>query len=87
MKLERGKENAHAYRLVVEWDTLEDHEIHFRGSEDFQAWRALVGGLFAEPPRVRIPVTLSTDSKRGQSRQLRCDSRPGRRRRQVQDPP
>ncbi|PWF49334.1 antibiotic biosynthesis monooxygenase family protein [Massilia glaciei] len=52
MKLERGIENADAYRLVVEWDTLEDHEVHFRGSEDFQAWRALVGGFFAEPPRV-----------------------------------
>ncbi|MES3022449.1 MAG: antibiotic biosynthesis monooxygenase family protein [Pseudomonadota bacterium] len=52
MKLERGIENTDSYRLVVEWETLEDHEVHFRGSEDFKAWRGLVGGFFAEPPRV-----------------------------------
>lgn len=52
MRLEKGIEHPDAYRLVVEWETLEDHEVHFRGSEDFQSWRKLVGDFFAEAPRV-----------------------------------
>lgn len=52
MRLERGIEQPDSYRLVVEWETLEDHEVHFRGSDDFQQWRKLVGDYFAAPPRV-----------------------------------
>ena len=42
MRLERGIENPLAYRLLVRWATVEDHNVHFRGSEDFQEWRRLV---------------------------------------------
>lgn len=52
MHLERGIEHPDAYRLVVLWETLEDHEVHFRGSDDFQQWRKLVGEYFAEAPNV-----------------------------------
>ena len=52
MRLERGIEQPDSYRLVVEWETLEDHEVHFRGSDDFGQWRKLVGEFFAAPPRV-----------------------------------
>ena len=52
MRLERGIEQPDSYRLVVEWATLEDHEVHFRGSADFQAWRGLVGPYFAAAPHV-----------------------------------
>lgn len=52
MRLERGIEQADTYHLVVTWETLEDHEVHFRGSADFQQWRALVGAYFAVAPRV-----------------------------------
>lgn len=52
MRLERTIEQREHYRLVVEWETLEDHEVHFRGSADFQEWRKLVGDCFAAPPRV-----------------------------------
>lgn len=52
MRLERTIEQRQHYRLVVEWETLEDHEVHFRGSDDFQEWRKLAGGFFAAPPRV-----------------------------------
>lgn len=50
--LQRGIENPRAYRLLVRWETLEDHTVHFRSSEDFQAWRALVGHCFDGPPVV-----------------------------------
>lgn len=52
MKLLRTIETPGQYRLLVEWDTVEDHTVAFRNSDDFKAWRALVGDCFAEPPRV-----------------------------------
>ena len=52
MQLHRCVEQASRYRLVVDWETVEDHTVHFRGSEAFQEWRRLVGGFFASPPAV-----------------------------------
>lgn len=52
MRLQRGIENPRAYRLLVRWQTLEDHTVHFRGSEDFQEWRRLVGHCFDGAPVV-----------------------------------
>ena len=52
MQLQRGVERPSQYRLVVEWETLENHTVDFRGSENFQQWRRLVGGYFASPPVV-----------------------------------
>jgi heme-degrading monooxygenase HmoA len=52
LQLQRGIEHPAQYRLVVAWETLEDHTVHFRGSADFGAWRALVGHCFAAPPDV-----------------------------------
>lgn len=60
MRLERSIENGDAYRLVVGWSTLEDHTVHFRGSEAFQTWRALVGDFFAAPPQVEHMQTVVT---------------------------
>ena len=50
MRLDRVVETPSLYRLVVLWDTIDDHMVAFRGSDDFQKWRALVGPFFAEPP-------------------------------------
>ncbi|MDB6161034.1 MAG: hypothetical protein JWO04_4740 [Gammaproteobacteria bacterium] len=52
MRLHRSVEHPSRYRLVVDWDTVEDHTVHFRGSENFQEWRRLVGAHFAGPPVV-----------------------------------
>jgi heme-degrading monooxygenase HmoA len=52
MQLHRCVEQPSRYRLVVDWETVEDHTVHFRGSENFQEWRRLVGGFFAAPPAV-----------------------------------
>jgi heme-degrading monooxygenase HmoA len=52
MRLQRGIENPLAYRLLVQWNTLEDHTVHFRGSADFQVWRTLVGHCFDGAPNV-----------------------------------
>ncbi len=47
LRLERSIEAPLSYRLIVGWDTVEDHVVHFRNSEDFTAWRSLVGDAFA----------------------------------------
>ncbi|MNT48405.1 hypothetical protein D3C72_1851860 [compost metagenome] len=52
MQLFRSIEQPEQYTLVVEWETVEDHMVHFRESPEFQQWRALVGDTFAAPPNV-----------------------------------
>lgn len=45
-------ESPERYVLLLEWDTLEDHTVGFRGSPAFTEWRNLVIGFFAEDPYV-----------------------------------
>lgn len=52
MRIEKRVEDADSYLLIVGWETLDDHHIHFRESADFQEWRRLVGGFFAGTPTV-----------------------------------
>jgi heme-degrading monooxygenase HmoA len=52
MQLQRSIEQPDSYTLVVGWDSIDDHMVSFRNSDDFQEWRRLVGPYFAEPPRV-----------------------------------
>ena len=52
MTLQRSHEKPARYRLFVQWDTVENHTVDFRGSPDFQEWRKLVGHCFAAPPEV-----------------------------------
>jgi heme-degrading monooxygenase HmoA len=56
MELQRSIERPTRYRLFVQWETLEDHTVHFRGSADFQEWRKLVGHCFERPPEVEHTV-------------------------------
>jgi len=50
--LHRVIEDRAIYRLLVEWETVENHLVDFRGSADFQEWRRLVGLFLANPPVV-----------------------------------
>lgn len=59
-ELHRSIEKPQRYRLLVKWETLENHTVDFRGSENFTAWRGLVGGFFAAPPEVEHTVTVVT---------------------------
>jgi len=59
-ELHKSIEKPSRYRLMAKWDTLENHTVDFRGSEDFTAWRALVGQYFAAPPEVEHTVTVVT---------------------------
>lgn len=59
-ELHRSIEKPQRYRLMVKWATLENHTVDFRGSEQFAAWRALVGPYFASPPDVEHTETVVT---------------------------
>ena len=59
-ELHRSIEKPQRYRLMVKWATLENHTVDFRGSEDFAAWRGLVGSYFAAPPEVEHTETVLT---------------------------
>jgi heme-degrading monooxygenase HmoA len=52
LTLQRSVEKPSRYRLFIQWDTVENHTVDFRGSADFQEWRKLVGYCFASPPEV-----------------------------------
>ena len=52
MALQHSVEKPSRYRLFVQWETVENHTVDFRGSADFQEWRKLVGHCFASPPEV-----------------------------------
>ncbi|HEY4080584.1 MAG TPA: antibiotic biosynthesis monooxygenase [Burkholderiaceae bacterium] len=51
-RVQHGIESPERYVLMIEWETLEDHTVHFRGGPLFPAWRAIVGPFFASPPVV-----------------------------------
>ena len=51
-KVEKGIESPERYVLLIFWETLEDHTVHFRGGPLFAQWRAIVGPFFAQPPVV-----------------------------------
>lgn len=51
-KVNKGVEHPERYLLMIFWDTLEDHTVHFRQSPAFAEWRAIVGPFFAVPPVV-----------------------------------
>ncbi|TNC50541.1 antibiotic biosynthesis monooxygenase [Rubellimicrobium rubrum] len=52
VRLHRVMETPGLYRLMVDWETLEDHTVLFRGSDAFAQWRALVSPHVAAPPSV-----------------------------------
>ena len=52
LTLQRSVEKPERYRLFINWDTVENHTVDFRGSADFQEWRKLVGHCFASTPEV-----------------------------------
>jgi heme-degrading monooxygenase HmoA len=48
----RSIEQPQRFRLLVQWETLDDHMVGFRNSDNFTEWRRLAGPYFASPPRV-----------------------------------
>ena len=66
LTLSRCLEREDGYLLLVHWARLEDHTEGFRGSSEYQEWRALLHSFydpfptvehFAEVARTEPPVT------------------------------
>ena len=51
-ELRRCVENGSRYLLLVWWNTLEDHVQGFRGSSDYQRWKALLHHFYDPFPTV-----------------------------------
>jgi len=58
-ELRRCLEVANQYVLLVEWNTLEDHTIGFRGSEQYQEWRRLLHHFYDPFPTVEHYEAIS----------------------------
>lgn len=52
LRLDRSHENPLRYRLVVGWDSVDDHLVAFRGSPEFAEWRRLIQPYVAAPAHV-----------------------------------
>ncbi|WP_422660906.1 antibiotic biosynthesis monooxygenase family protein [Paenibacillus sp. EC2-1] len=51
-EIQRCIENDHQYILLVKWETLEDHTIGFRGSDEYQQWKQLLHHFYDPFPTV-----------------------------------
>jgi heme-degrading monooxygenase HmoA len=52
LTLSRGIESPSSYLLLVEWHRLEDHTEGFRGSREYERWRALLHHFYDPFPVV-----------------------------------
>jgi heme-degrading monooxygenase HmoA len=51
-QLQHCVETQNRYLLLVQWQTLEDHTVGFRGSEQYQEWRKLLHHFYDPFPMV-----------------------------------
>lgn len=51
-ELQHCMEKENRYILLVRWQTLEDHTIGFRQSDDYQTWKKLLHHFYAPFPVV-----------------------------------
>ena len=51
-ELKKCMENESRYILLVKWETLEDHTVGFRESEEYQEWKALLHHFYDPFPVV-----------------------------------
>lgn len=51
-QLQRCLERGNRYVLLVNWDTLEDHTVGFRGSSGYQEWKTLLHHFYDPFPTV-----------------------------------
>jgi heme-degrading monooxygenase HmoA len=51
-ELRRCLEHSNRYILLVQWQTLEHHTLGFRGSPEYQEWKALLHHFYDPFPTV-----------------------------------
>jgi len=60
-QLKRCIETPSRYILLVNWETLEDHTVGFRGSPQYQQWKALLHYFYDPFPQVEHYQALDSD--------------------------
>ena len=60
LTLSRCLERDNVYLLLVEWARLEDHTEGFRGSPEYQQWRALLHSFYEPFPTVEHFAAVQT---------------------------
>ncbi|WP_034344030.1 antibiotic biosynthesis monooxygenase family protein [Deinococcus misasensis] len=56
--LQKCLEQDSQYVLLVRWETLEDHTVGFRGSPEYQQWKALLHHFYDPFPTVEHYVQV-----------------------------
>ncbi|WP_053363399.1 antibiotic biosynthesis monooxygenase [Bacillus sp. FJAT-27251] len=51
-ELKRCVEQENKYLVAIEWETVEDHVVHFKNSPAFEELKALIGPYYLHPPTV-----------------------------------
>ena len=51
-ELKKCMEHDDKYLLLVNWETIEDHEIGFRQSSEYQEWKTLLHHFYEPFPTV-----------------------------------
>ena len=51
-QLKKCIEEDNKYILLVNWETLEDHEIGFRKSEEYNIWKKMLHHFYEPFPKV-----------------------------------
>ncbi|MEM7411167.1 MAG: antibiotic biosynthesis monooxygenase [Myxococcota bacterium] len=62
-ELRRCLETADRYLLLVWWDDLESHTVGFRGSPEYQRWKALLHDFYDPFPEVEHYVPVFTGDR------------------------
>ena len=57
-QLRKCIEKSNRYILLVNWQTLEDHTVGFRGSEQYQEWRKMLHHFYDPFPEVEHYVSV-----------------------------
>ncbi|KQM82956.1 antibiotic biosynthesis monooxygenase [Agromyces sp. Leaf222] len=52
LTLSRGVESPSTYLLLVHWQSVEAHEVGFRGSPEYELWRSLLHRFYEPFPVV-----------------------------------
>ena len=51
-ELQKCMEDTNKYILLVRWETLEDHTVGFRGSDEYEKWKQLLHHFYDPFPTV-----------------------------------
>ena len=64
IRVSRGLERPATYLLLVGWDSVEAHEVGFRGSPPYARWRALLHHFYEPFPVVEHFVAVPAEPTR-----------------------